>query len=287
MTFATFLPHRARIAEIVPESADTRTFVLALDRPVPALDAAQPGQFVMLSLFGYGEAAFTLSALPGAGGLAGMVVVTVRRVGSLTSALFTLQRGGRVGVRGPYGHGFPDDPGVPTIFVAGGCGLSPLKPAIARQIAARPRGTKVAIVYGARTPDARIHRAALADWARAPDVQLVECVDLGEPGWRGRVGVVTDYVGQAVAAVGARRAAVCGPPVMLRLAADRLCRLGLDPAQIDVAVERYMKCATGLCGHCYVNHRYVCRDGPVFPYAELRALPDAFGGLAPLAAASC
>lgn len=287
MSFAHVVPHRAHIAAIIPESPDTRTFVLALERPVPALDAARPGQFVMLSLFSHGEAAFTLSALPGAGADLGTVVVTVRRVGNLTGALFALERGRTVGVRGPYGHGFPDDPATPTVYVAGGCGLSPLKAAITFQIAARPRGTRLAIVYGARAPEARIHRAALAAWRRAPDVHVVECVERGDPGWSGRVGIVTEYLDQAIAFTGARRAAVCGPPVMLRLAADRLCRGGLDAAEVHLAIERYMKCATGHCGHCYMNDRYVCRDGPVFSLAELRQLPDAFHGLEPLAPAVC
>jgi NAD(P)H-flavin reductase len=216
MTFTDLLPRRACIERIVPESADTRTFHLKLDRPDPALDAARPGQFVMLSLLGHGEAAFTPSALPGAGGIPGVVVVTVRQVGTLTGALFALRAGATVGVRGPYGHGFPDEPDVPTVYVAGGCGLSPLKPAIVHQLAARRSGIAVAVLCGARTPGTRIHRA-----------------------------------------------------------------------HIHVAIERYMKCATGHCGHCYVNQRYVCRDGPVFTYAELQTLPDAFGGIAAQIAAAC
>jgi NAD(P)H-flavin reductase len=287
MTFAEVLPRRACIERIVPESADTRTFHLKLEQPDPALDAARPGQFVMLSLLGHGEAAFTPSALPGAGGIPGVVVVTVRRVGSLTGALFALRAGAIVGIRGPYGHGFPEEPDVPTVYVAGGCGLSPLKPAIAHQLSARRNGIRLAILSGARTPSARIHRTALAEWEHTADVHLLECVDLAEPGWLGRVGNVTAYVTEAVAAIGARRAALCGPPIMLWLVADRLVRLGLDPARIHVAIERYMKCATGYCGHCYVNQRYVCRDGPVFSYAELQTLPDAFGAIAEHPAAAC
>jgi NAD(P)H-flavin reductase len=288
MTGHDILPHPARIAAIVPESADTRTFVLTLDPPVPPLDAAQPGQFVMLSVFGHGEAAFTLSALPGAGAARGTAVLTVRRIGALTGALFGLAPGAMVGLRGPFGRGFPDDPARPTVYIAGGCGLSPLKAAITLHIATRPAGTPLAIVYGARDPETRIHHADLAAWERVPDVHLIECVERAGSGWWGRVGLVLDYVSEAVALIGARRAAVCGPPVMLPLVAEWLCRLGLDATDIHLAIERYMKCATGHCGHCYVNHRYVCTDGPVFSFAELRELPDAFPELGrPGAAATC
>jgi NAD(P)H-flavin reductase len=271
------LPHPARLADIVPESDDTRTFVLVLDPPVAAFDAAAPGQFVMLSLLGHGEAAFSLSSLPRAGAANGTVVVTIRRVGHLTSALFALAPGARVGVRGPFGHGFPAGAaGTPTLYVAGGCGLSPLKAAIDLQLATRPPGTPLAVVYGARDPEARIHRAALAAWERLPDVHLVECVERAPAGWWGRVGVVTEHCAEAAAVIGARRAALCGPPAMLAATARRLVATGLGPAAIHVALERYMKCGVGHCGHCYVNHRYVCTDGPVFPFAELLRLPDAF-----------
>lgn len=275
MKFEEALPHRAWIADVVPESSDTRTFVLALDPPLLALAGARPGRFVMLSLLGHGEAAFTLSELPEATARGETAVVTVRRVGAFTGALFALERGACVGVRGPYGRGFPEKPAEPTVYVAGGCGLSPLKPALARHVATRPAGTPLALVYGARDPGSRIHRAALAAWAATRDVHVIECVDRSDAEWRGRVGVAVDFLAEALARTGARRAAVCGPPLMLHGSAERLLALGLDAAHVHVAIERYVKCATGHCGHCYVGHRYVCTDGPVFPWAELRTVPDA------------
>jgi NAD(P)H-flavin reductase len=181
-----------------------------------------------------------------------------------------------VGLRGPFGRGFPEAPATPTVYVAGGCGLSPLRAAIALHVSGRPPGTPIAIVYGARDPEARIHRGDLAAWERAPAVHLIECVERAGPGWWGRVGLVLDHVAEAVALIGARRAAVCGPPGMLAVVPERLCHLGLDAADIHVAIERHMQCGTGHCGHCYVNHRYVCTDGPVFSFAELAGLPDAF-----------
>jgi sulfhydrogenase subunit gamma (sulfur reductase) len=275
------LPQRALIAEVIPESADTRTFVLQLEPPVPDFDAARPGQFVMLSILGHGEAAFTLSRLACAGAAPGTVVLTIRRVGALTSTLFTLARGATVGVRGPFGHGFPDgDPACPIVYVAGGCGLAPLKAAIDVHIVTRPAGTPLAIVSGTRDQEGRILRSALASWRHTSNVHLIECIERPGSDWRGRVGMVSDYVGEAIAAVAARRAAVCGPPAMLLATADALRRAGLGPDAIYLALERSMKCATGQCGHCYVNHRYLCTDGPVFSLAELRRLPEAFGAVA-------
>lgn len=274
MTPTDLVPHPATIDAIVPESADTRTFVLRPEPAVPALDRATPGQFAMLSVFGHGEAAFTFSGLPGAGGATGTVVLTVRRVGELTGALFALDVGATVGVRGPFGRGFPLDAALPTIYVAGGCGLTPLRAAILRDVSTG-RGPR-AIVYGAADPDARIHRDDLAAWALDPDTYLVDCVERAGPGWRGRVGAVTRFIDEAVDRTGARQAAVCGPAAMLPVVGERLCRAGLDPGAIYLAIERSMKCATGHCGHCYVDHRYVCTDGPVFSLAELRRLPEAF-----------
>jgi NAD(P)H-flavin reductase len=278
MSVVSFLPHAARVIGIEPESSDTRTFVLRLDARVAGLDGARPGQFVMLSLLGHGEAAFTLSALPGAGAEPGTVVVTVRRVGSLTGALFDLSVGASVGVRGPFGRGFPADlSSRPTMWIAGGCGLSALKAGIDGHIAARPPGTPVAVLYGAREPATRIHRAALDRWRHCPGVDVIECVEQPDASWVGRVGSLVAFIAEALAVSGAERAALCGPPVMLPAAGRALGRAGLAAEDVFVAVERYMKCGTGLCGHCYVNGRYVCTDGPVFSWAELCRLPDAFG----------
>jgi NAD(P)H-flavin reductase len=271
-----FLPYRAQIAEIIPESDDTRTFVLALDPPTSVFDASRPGQFAMLSLFGYGEAPFTLSSVACALAVPGTVTLTVRRVGTLTSALFALPQGALVGVRGPFGRGFPAPHAwEPTLYVAGGCGLAPLKPAIEHHLVARPTAP-IAVLYGARDAEARIHRAALATWSATPGVHVIECVENGNAAWHGHVGTVGEFLNRAMQSIHPERAAICGPPAMLAHIGARLRDAGILPGRIAVALERYMKCGTGRCGHCYVNHRYVCTDGPVFTFAELSELPDAF-----------
>ena len=179
-------------------------------------------------------------------------------------------------LRGPFGRGFPDDaPATPTVYVAGGCGLAPLKAAIDVQLAERPTGTPVAIVYGAREPATRIHRAALAAWAALPDVHLVECVEHPDAAWRGATAWSRTSLSPRPYAVGATRACICGPAAMMGASARQLASAAVAPEAIHIALERRMKCGVGECGHCYVNHRYVCTDGPVFSLAELRGLTDA------------
>jgi NAD(P)H-flavin reductase len=275
------VPYSATIVAMHDECVDTRTFVLRLAAPVAALDAALPGQFVMLSLLGYGEAPFTLAALPRDGAAPATVTVTVRRVGALTWALFACEVGDRVGVRGPFGRGFPvERVDHPTLYVAGGCGLAPLRSAIEHQLRRRPSGTRLAVAYGARTPETRILRASLARWRSEPDVVVAEVVERASRDGE-RVGRVVDVLDECVAAIAPRRAFLCGPPAMLRAASARLVAAGLAPDAVFIALERYMKCGTGRCGHCYVNDRYVCTDGPVFALAELECLSDAFAGLGP------
>jgi NAD(P)H-flavin reductase len=231
----------------------------------------------MLSLLGVGEAAFTFSRLPAAGGRAGEVVLTVRCVGTLTRALFELEVGAAVGLRGPFGRGFPEGRAdVPTLYVAGGCGLTPLRAAIDAQLAARTTPAPIAVLYGARDPETRIHRDALDVWRATPSVRVVESVEHPSPDWTGARGLITIHLLATARAVGARRAAICGPSAMLAPVAYRLHQAGIPAEDIHLALERHMKCGYGECGHCYVNHRYACTDGPVFSLAELAQLPDAF-----------
>ncbi len=278
-------PRVAQIGSIIRESASTHTLVLVLQSPAPELDAARPGQFIVVSVFGHGEAAFVLSSLPGPGSLPGTVgcvpgsvVVTVRRAGDLSAALLDLPVGATVGVRGPYGCGFPrSDLAQPTIYVAGGCGLAALKAAIDLHIATRPFATDIAVVYGARTPDARVLRSALEAWSYAENVLVLECVEEADDAWQGRRGTVVDHLPDALARARPTRAAISGPAAMLRPIAETLIRAGIDASQVHLAVEHSMECATGAGGHDDLNHRRLCTDGPVFSYAELRGRPDAFG----------
>ena len=282
------LPQPARIASVAEESADTRTFVLRLETALPAFDQAVPGQFAMLSVLGTGEAAFSFSRLPATGAEPGTVVFTVRRMGDVTRALFALPVGASVGLRGPFGRGFAiDRADVPCVYVAGGCGLTPLRAAIDWQLARRAPGTAVGVLYGARDAATQIHREALRGWRESPHVHVVECLENAPAAWNGARGLVTAHAVALARRIGARRAAVCGPSVMLAPVANLLRHAGIAAADVQLALERHMKCGYGECGHCYVNHRYVCTDGPVFSLAELDALSDAFGSPADTWSQAC
>jgi NAD(P)H-flavin reductase len=274
----SYFPTRADVTAIVPESSDTRTFVLEPRVDASRFAGARPGQFVMLSLPGHGEAAFTLASSGGSAAFQNRISLTVRRVGRLTAALFELAPGASLGVRGPFGRGFPDWPAAASLlFVAGGCGLVPLKAAIEARVSEPGRTAAVTIAYGARHPASRIYRKTLDRWSDTAGVAVLECVEDPGDGWGGRVGNVGDLLGDALGQAMPDYAAVCGPPAMMSLVARRLVdEASISPDRVHLAVERQMKCALGTCGRCYVGSRYACRDGPVFSLAELAELDPTF-----------
>ncbi|MEW6270021.1 MAG: hypothetical protein AB1689_12075, partial [Thermodesulfobacteriota bacterium] len=227
----SFLPDPARITSIARESDDTRSLVLEpAGEASPAWLRAAPGQFVFLSLLGVGEAAFTISSWQAGAPPTRDIVLTVRRVGRLTSAVFALRPGDTVGVRGPFGRGFPDWPAHAGVtFVAGGCGLAPLRAAIEARIATRAAAAPVTVVYGAREPGTRIFRADLDRWRAKPGVTFYDCVERPDAACRGAVGDVCDALEPALASRPTPFAAVCGPPAMMSAVALRLARTGGPP----------------------------------------------------------
>ena len=272
----SYVPTPARIAAVVPESDDTRTFVL--DLPERSLRPPVPGQFVMLSVLGHGEAAFSVSSLhrePAVHSLS----LTVRRVGDLTSALFSLAPGASVGLRGPYGRGFPDfPPAASVLFVAGGCGLAPLRPAIERRLVTRAADAVTHVVYGAHDPGARILRADLERWRTQEGIVLIDPVEESDPHWTGARGDVASALACALAERIPDRVAACGPPGMLAAVARKLRAVGVAGEHASFAIERQMKCALGICGRCYAEDSYVCREGPVFTLAELDDIDPTVAG---------
>ena len=259
------VPAPARIAEITRETHDT--FTLAFD--VPAARFA-PGQFNMLYLFGVGEAAISLSGDPER---ADRLVHTIRAVGSVTSRLGALGRGDVVGVRGPFGNGWPLDEsrGRDVVLVAGGVGLAPLRSAVYRLLGRRAEYGRIALVYGARTPEDLLYRSELERW-RARDVTVRVTVDRGGAGWHGDVGVVPALLARLELDAARAVALVCGPEVMMRFCVRELERLGLGADRIYLAMERSMRCALGWCGHCQYGPAFVCKDGPVLRYDRIAHL---------------
>ncbi len=229
----------------------------------------QPGQFSMLYAFGAGEVPISVSS----SGEGGPLVHTVRAVGAATRAICTAEPGDQLGVRGPFGNSWPleEAEGGDVVVVAGGIGLAPLRAAVHRLIADRDRYRAVAILYGARSPDEMLWGSELQSW-RESGIEVDTTVDSAPGGWDGRVGLVTKLIPLA-AFEGARTTAmVCGPEVMMRFVSTALQDRGVPTDRIHVSLERNMKCAVGHCGHCQLAHRFVCKDGPVFPVGRIGTL---------------
>jgi NAD(P)H-flavin reductase len=230
-----------------------------------------PGQFNMLTVFGVGESAISMSGDPAK---KGGIVHTVRAVGTVSRALTELRRGDVLGLRGPFGVGWPmaELDGKDVIVIAGGIGLAPLRPVIYRLLAERHRFDRVVILYGTRSPDDILFRQELESWRQRLDIDLEVTVDHAAGGWYGHVGVVTTLLPRLALDPEKAVALLCGPEIMMRFAVQALVSMGLPEQAIYVSMERNMKCAIGLCGHCQFSPVFVCRDGPVFRYDRIQYL---------------
>ena len=233
-----------------------------------------PGQFNMLYAFGVGEIPISISGDPAA---AGSLVHTVRAVGAVSRALCACRPGDSIGVRGPFGHGWPVEAAAKrdVLLVAGGLGLAPLRPAVYRILAQRNRFGRVALLYGARSPDNLVFAAELARWRARFDVDVRVTVDHATSEWSGHVGVVTNLLDFAPLDAGNSVAMLCGPEVMMRFVSTELMARGMSPGQIYVSLERNMQCGLGLCGHCQLGSELICRDGPVYPLERVESLLQA------------
>jgi NAD(P)H-flavin reductase len=258
------VPQALAVTRTRREGADVATIELA-----PASDFAfAAGQFNMLYAFGLGEVAISLSGDPGD---KGRIVHTVRAVGAVSGAITRLRRGAVVGVRGPYGSAWPvaESEGSDLVIVAGGLGLAPLRPAIYAVLARREHYGRVVVLYGARSPADILFRREIEAWRRRLDVDIVVTVDHAAADWRGNVGVVPALIPRTPVDPDHAVAMVCGPEIMMRFTIDALRHRGLPTERIYLSMERNMKCAIGLCGHCQFGPAFICRDGPVFRFDRI------------------
>jgi len=258
------VPRFLTIQRVTRESNDTVTLVLADPH---AREGFAPGQFNMLYVFGAGESAISISGDPAR---PQYLVHTARAVGSVTNPLAAMKRGQSIGVRGPFGSGWPiaeaERREATLLLVAGGIGLPPLRPVLYHFLRKRGRCNRIALLYGARTPRDLLFTRERERWRRSGAAEVQVIVDRGEPSWQGRVGVITDLLDSTQFDPASTMAMTCGPEVMMRAAARALLVRGIAARDIYLSMERNMKCAIGVCGHCQFGPSFICKDGPVMSF---------------------
>ena len=264
------LPAPWRIERVGKETADTFTLALAPSGKAPPFSFAA-GQFNMLYVFGVGEVPISISGNPL---VPAPLIHTTRAVGTVTRAMAKLKVGDALGVRGPYGTGWPlaEAVGRDVVIVAGGIGLAPLRSVVYYLLARRRDFGQVVLLIGARTPRDIPFRAELRRWSARRDLHLEITVDHVVGPWRGNVGVVTKLIPRAPFDPANAIALLCGPEVMMRFTALELQKRGLTTECIYASLERNMKCAVGFCGHCQFGPTFICKDGPVFRYDRVKPL---------------
>jgi NAD(P)H-flavin reductase len=274
-----FQPDMWRIVRKYPLTGDVNFFQA---RPVDVDEGLMmdflPGQFVMMSILGEGEAPFCISSSPSRPGI---LEFCIRKMGTLTESLFELKENHIFGIRGPYGNGFPMDKmeGKDILIVAGGMGVAPLRSLLLYVLDNRDMFGKLTYLHGARTPSEMLFRDEFMQLKEREDLKCLLSVDKDDTGkWTEKVGVVTTLFND-LGPIDAKNtyAAVCGPPVMYRFVIEQLVKLGIPKHQILMTLERRMRCGVGKCGHCAIEYLYTCIDGPVFSYWDVIHMKELIG----------
>jgi sulfhydrogenase subunit gamma (sulfur reductase) len=276
MVASRMIPEACRVLEAVRETP--KELHLVLEAPTREPFHPDPGQFVMVSIPGIGEAPISLAAIPGEGTPEGTFELLVRKVGRLTNLVTRLRAGDVLYVRGPYGRrvDWGSFGGSNLVLIAGGLGLAPLRPFVRRALARREQFRRIDIAVGARSPEELLFRADITKWAaRRDDVHVGVTVDAASNGWNGRIGVITTLFDDIRTDIEDAYAFICGPPVMYRHAIRRLLAMGFYESHVWLTLERRMKCGIGLCGNCQMDGLYLCQQGPLFSYREVRRLKEA------------
>jgi len=267
-----YTPEMAALTEVVPQTELETLFKFELQSGNPL--GHQPGQFVQVSCLGIGEAPISVSSMPCP---EPTFDLCVRNVGNVTAALHNMTAGDAVGIRGPFGHGFPIDAlkGKDLLFVAGGIGLVPVRSLIQMVLANRDEYAAVTILYGFKTPGEMLFRDEIAQWQEREDVDLRLTVDKPHSDWDGHVGVITTLFPELEIQPDRTKAIVVGPPIMYRFVLQECKLKGIGDDDIILSLERRMRCGVGKCGHCQINNKYVCQDGPVFTYNDIKFMWEA------------
>jgi len=269
-----YRPELATIREVIQETASIRTLRVTLDDAEKMRGFSfQPGQVGQLSVFGVGESTFVINSPPSC---RDYLQFSIMRVGEVTQRLHQLNVGDQIGVRAPLGNAFPVEEmrGKHILFIAGGIGMAPLRTLLLTLLEERERYGEITLIYGARSPGDLCYRYEFEDW-KSRGAELVLTVDQEFPGWTERVGFVPTVLSEESPSPHNRIAVVCGPPIMIKFVLFGLKELEFEDHQIFTTLEKRMKCGIGICGRCNIGSQYVCVDGPVFNFDQLRHMvPD-------------
>ena len=264
-----YRPFRAKLTRVIEESPLIKTFVLQPEKEF----AFKTGQFIEVSVDGIGEAPFTPSSSPL---VSDMLEVTVMRTGYMTGYMHNMKPGDYMGIRGPFGRGYPVDKfyDKEVLILGGGCGFAPIRSLLYNLIAISGKLRKVTLCYGSKTPEDCIYKPYIAELRKTPKFEVLRSVDRADSDWTERVGVVTILLDDVKPDIRNSVAVVCGPPVMMKYGTLKLLEMGYPDHDIYLSMEKNMSCGLGKCGHCMMGEYFVCKDGPVFTYAEIRNQPN-------------
>ena len=270
----SFRPTFAKVSSVVKENSQIKTFRISFRKDADRKSFGFiPGQFVMLSLPGIGEAPFSMCSSPRE---KGYIELSVRNVGNVTNALFGLKKGDFIGIRGPYGNGYPVEEmkGKDIILVAGGIGFPPLASVVEYMIGNREEYGKIWVLYGVKDFDDLIYRKRMKRWSKEKDLVVHVTLDTPCSKWNGCVGVVTKLFDKLKIDAKNTVGLSCGPPIMLKFVTLGLEKLGIRDEDMHISLERLMQCGIGKCGHCNIGESNVCTDGPVFRYSDIKNMAE-------------
>ena len=269
-----YTPDLAILKKVCDEAEGIKTFTLEFKKPElrESFDY-RPGQFVELTVFGVGESPISITSSPVD---KGYLELSVAAVGKVTKTLHLKKSGDVVGLRGPYGNGFPFDEvkGKNILFVGGGIGLAPLRSLINQMVAHRSDFARISILYGCREPSLLCFMNDLDRWGRVENSEALLTVDVPDAKWKGNVGVVGSLLPKIEIDIENTVVFVCGPPIMIHFVILDLLKINFGEDKIITTMERRMECGVGKCGHCNIGKSYVCLDGPVYSYQQLKKLRE-------------
>jgi NAD(P)H-flavin reductase len=264
-----YKPIKSKLIEVIDESPLIKTFVLIPEEEF----SFRTGQFIELSVDGIGEAPFTPSSSPE---VKDKLEVTVMKTGYVTEYMHNLKPGAYMGIRGPYGRGYPLESFFrkEVLILGGGCGLAPIRSLLYALEHVKDKLEKVILCYGSKTPSDCIYKPLFNRLNSIEKFEAYRTVDKAEEGWDGSVGVATNLLDKVNVDINNSVAVICGPPIMMKFGTIRILEMGYKDEQIYLSMEKNMSCGLGKCGHCMMGEFFVCKDGPVFTYNELKNTPD-------------